>query len=73
METLEKKGLSCWGSVTLMMGERNLVAKDPAGNLVEISCEPSYEVEPTIFKDDLYQEGIYVSGRNDFRQIKLIK
>jgi len=27
---LKKKGLSCWGSVTLMMGERNLIAKDPA-------------------------------------------
>ncbi|MEM1326356.1 MAG: sugar phosphate isomerase/epimerase [Bacteroidota bacterium] len=27
---LDDRGLSCWGSVTLMMGDRNLVAKDKA-------------------------------------------
>ena len=26
---LEKYGLSCWGSVTLMLGDRNLLAKNP--------------------------------------------
>jgi len=60
-----------WGHVRqLPDGAMQLFIRDPAGNLVEISCDPSYEVDPAIFKDDLYQEGLYVSGRNDFRGYK---
>jgi hypothetical protein len=39
---------------------------------VEISSDPDDKdkIDPKIFEDELYQEGIYVSGRNDFRGYK---
>ena len=60
-----------WGKVRqLPDGAMQMFIRDPSGNLVEISSDPGYDVDPKIFEDDLYQEGIYVSGRNDFRGYK---
>lgn len=57
-----------WGKVRkLPDGAMQMFVRDPAGNLVEISSEPGSEVDPRIFEDDLYEEGLYVSNRNDFR------
>ncbi len=36
MDLLKKYNLKCWGSVTLMLGERNLVAKDEAKRAIYI-------------------------------------
>jgi hypothetical protein len=46
--------------------------RDPSGNLVEISSDPDVKdkIDPRIFEDELFKEGIYVSGRNDFRGYK---
>lgn len=62
-----------WGNVRqLPDGAMQLFIRDPSGNLVEISSDPDKkdELDPDIFEDELYQEGIYVSGRNDFRGYK---
>ncbi|MGR3810932.1 VOC family protein [Jiulongibacter sp. NS-SX5] len=57
-----------WGKVrTLPDGPLQFFIRDPSGNLVEISCPPGTEIDPKILEDDLFQEGIYVSGRNDSR------
>jgi len=62
-----------WGKVRqLPDGAMQMFLRDPSGNLVEISSPPIYKdtVDPKIFEDELYQEGLYVSGRNDFRGYK---
>ncbi|MEL6943931.1 MAG: VOC family protein [Bacteroidota bacterium] len=62
-----------WGKVRqLPDGAMQLFLRDPSGNLVEISSPPTYkeQVDPKIFEDELYKEGLYVSGRNDFRGYK---
>ena len=51
-------------------GAMQLFIRDPSNNLVEISSPPGYQVDPAIFKDELYEDGLYVSGRNDFRGYK---
>ena len=59
-----------WGKVRqLPHGVMQMFIRDPSGNLVEISSPPSYkdQIDPAIFEDEFYQDGIYVSGRNDFR------
>ncbi|MEM6347842.1 MAG: VOC family protein [Bacteroidota bacterium] len=59
-----------WGKVRqLTDGAMQMFIRDPSGNLVEISSlgDP---VDPKIFEDELYKEGLYVSGRNDFRGYK---
>lgn len=57
-----------WGKVRrLPEGVMQLFVRDPSGNLLEISSLPGYEIDPEILEDDLYGEGLYVSGRNDFR------
>jgi lactoylglutathione lyase len=57
-----------WGKVRkLPDGAMQMFVRDPAGNLVEISSVPGSEVDPKIFEDELYEEGLYVSNRNDFR------
>ena len=45
---------------------------DPSNNLFELSSDPKDPVDPKIFKDELYQEDIYFSERNNFRGEKLI-
>jgi lactoylglutathione lyase len=47
-----------------------MFVRDPSGNLVELSSLPGSYIDPAIFEDELYQAGIYVSGRNDFRGYK---
>ncbi len=60
-----------WGKVRqLPDGAMQMFIRDPSGNLVEISSDPDAEIDPAIFEDELYQEGLYVSGRNDFRGYK---
>lgn len=60
-----------WGKVRqLPDGAIQMFVRDPSGNLVELSSDPKANIDPGIFEDDLYQEGIYVSGRNDFRGYK---
>lgn len=60
-----------WGKVRqLPDGAMQLFIRDPSNNLLELSSSPDYKIDPTIFKDELYQEGLYVSGRNDFRGYK---
>lgn len=60
-----------WGKVRqLPDGAMQLFIRDPSGNLIEISSDPEAEIDPAIFEDDLYEEGLYVSGRNDFRGYK---
>jgi lactoylglutathione lyase len=60
-----------WGKVRqLPDGAIQMFVRDPSGNLVELSSLPGSFIDPKIFKDELYQAGIYVSGRNDFRGYK---
>lgn len=62
-----------WGKVRqLPDGAMQMFVRDPSGNLVELSSPPEYkdQLDPAIFEDELYSEGIYVSGRNDFRGYK---
>ena len=60
-----------WGKVRrLPDGAIQMFVRDPSGNLVELSSDPKDLIDPKIFEDELYQEGIYVSGRNDFRGYK---
>ncbi|MFK7924023.1 MAG: glyoxalase, partial [Bacteroidia bacterium] len=50
-------------------GAMQMFIRDPSGNLVELSSigDPA---DPKIVTDELYKEGLYVSGRNDFRGYK---
>ncbi len=60
-----------WGNVRqLPDGAIQLFVRDPSGNLVELSSVPGAPIDQAIFEDVLYKEGIYVSGRNDFRGYK---
>ncbi|RRQ49731.1 glyoxalase [Maribacter algicola] len=73
MKELGVIDISPWGKVRqLPDGAIQMFVRDPSGNLVEISSDPDdkEKIDPKIFEDELYQEGIYVSGRNDFRGYK---
>lgn len=60
-----------WGKVRqLPDGAIQMFVRDPSGNLVELSSVPGDYIDPKIFEDELFKEGIYVSGRNDFRGYK---
>ena len=60
-----------WGKVRrLPDGAIQMFVRDPSGNLIELSSDPEDPIDAKIFEDELYQEGIYVSGRNDFRGYK---
>jgi catechol 2,3-dioxygenase-like lactoylglutathione lyase family enzyme len=60
-----------WGKVRLLPGGvLQMFVRDPSGNLVELSCQPGFAVDPKILEDVLYNDGLYVSGRNDFRGYK---
>ncbi len=62
---------SPWGKVRqLPDGPIQMFVRDPSGNLVELSCKPGSFIDPKILEDDLFQAGIYISGRNDFRGYK---
>lgn len=70
----KKKGIidiEPWGKVRrLPDGAMQMFVRDPSDNLVEITSDPSDDIDKAIFEDELYEEGIYVSGRNDFRGVK---
>ncbi len=60
-----------WGKVRqLPDGAMQLFIRDPSDNLIEISSPPGYPIDPSIFSDEWYEDGLYVSGRNDFRGYK---
>jgi catechol 2,3-dioxygenase-like lactoylglutathione lyase family enzyme len=62
---------SPWGKVRrLPDGAMQMFVRDPAGNLVEISCHPATPIDDAIFEDaELVQPGVgaFVSGRGDAR------
>jgi catechol 2,3-dioxygenase-like lactoylglutathione lyase family enzyme len=63
--------LEPWGKVRrLPDGAMQAFIRDPAGNLLELTSFPGSEIDPAIFEEDNYEEGLYVSGRNDFRGYK---
>jgi catechol 2,3-dioxygenase-like lactoylglutathione lyase family enzyme len=73
MKELDIIDINPWGKVRqLPSGAMQMFIRDPSGNLVEISSRPEYkdQLDPAIFQDELYKEGLYVSGRNDFRGYK---
>lgn len=73
MKALDIIDIQPWGKIRqLPDGAMQMFVRDPSGNLVELSSSPDYkdQLDPSIFEDDLYEEGIYVSGRNDFRGYK---
>ncbi|MEL6276900.1 MAG: VOC family protein [Bacteroidota bacterium] len=73
MKALGVIDIKPWGKVRqLPDGAMQLFVRDPAGNLVEISSDPTKkeDIDPKIFEDELYHPGIYISGRKDFRGYK---
>jgi len=68
MKELNVIDIQPWGKVRkLPDGAMQMFIRDPAGNLVEVSSQPGSDVDPRILEDELYEEGLYVSNRNDFR------
>lgn len=68
MKELDVIDIQPWGKVRkLPDGAMQMFIRDPAGNLVEVSSQPGSDVDPRILEDELYEEGLYVSNRNDFR------
>lgn len=62
-----------WGKVRrLPDGAMQMFIRDPADNLVEVSCAPGTPVDDEIFADtELVQgEGIFVSNRKDARGVQ---
>ena len=58
-----------WGKVRrLRDGAMQMFARDPAGNLIELSHPDAATVSPEIWSDELVEESdVFVSGRNDAR------
>lgn len=59
-----------WGRTRMLPdGSMQMFMRDPAGNLIEISCRPGTPIDAAIFADPQVEpeRGIYVSGRNDPR------
>jgi catechol 2,3-dioxygenase-like lactoylglutathione lyase family enzyme len=68
MKEMDVIDIKPWGKVRrLPDGAMQMFVRDPAGNLVEISSKPGSSINPAIFNDELYEDGLYVSNRNDFR------
>lgn len=63
-----------WGRVRrLPDGAMQLFARDPSGNLIEISAPAEVPVDPAVFEDEELVEskpGLFVSNRNDGRGLK---
>ncbi|CAA9254413.1 MAG: hypothetical protein AVDCRST_MAG95-2032 [uncultured Adhaeribacter sp.] len=71
MKELNAIDTAPWGKMRkLPDGAMQLFVRDPAGNLVEISSKPGFEIDPEIIADELYEEGLYQSHRNDYRGYK---
>lgn len=68
MKELNVIDIKPWGKVRqLPDGAMQMFVRDPSGNLIEISSQPGSEIDKSIFEDEFYKAGIYVSNRNDFR------
>ncbi len=60
---------SPWGKVRrLRDGVMQMFARDPCGNLLELSHPDAGSVDPTVWEDELVEPGdVFVSGRGDAR------
>lgn len=71
MKELGVIDISPWGKVRkLPDGAMQMFVRDPSGNLVELSSRPDAKIDPSIFEDELYEEGLYKSNREDYRGLK---
>lgn len=72
MRELGAVDVTPWGRVRrLPDGAMQLFARDPSGNLLEISCRPEVVVDEAIFADELVEgTGLFVSNRNDARGLR---
>ncbi len=73
MRELGAIDITPWGKVRqLPDGAMQMFVRDPANNLIEISCAPGRPIDDAIFADDLVQAGVstYVSERNDGRGLR---
>lgn len=70
MKALDAIDVRPWGKVRrLPDGAMQMFVRDPAGNLVEITCAPDCPVDDRIFEDELSDagQGLFKSGRDDRR------
>ena len=62
-----------WGRVRrLPDGAMQMFIRDPANNLIEISCRPDVQIDASIFADEFAEAGtsVYVSQREDSRGLR---
>lgn len=65
-----------WGKTRMLPdGAMQMFLRDPAGNLVEVSCKPGTPVDAEVFADPQVasEPEVFVSGRNDPRGRKRAK
>ncbi|HEX6657241.1 MAG TPA: VOC family protein, partial [Ilumatobacter sp.] len=56
MKALGAIEITTWGKVRrLPSGVMQMFVRDPAGNLIELSCEADEYVDPSIFDEDLFE------------------
>lgn len=70
MKALDAIDVRPWGRIRrLPDGAMQMFVRDPAGNLVEITCSPDCPVDERIFEDELSEseQGLFKSGREDGR------
>ena len=70
MKALDVIDIRPWGKVRrLPDGAMQMFVRDPAGNLIEISCTPDCPVDDRVFEDELSEsdQGLFKSGRDDGR------
>ncbi len=68
MKALDAIDITPWGKVRrLPNGGMQMFVRDPSHNLLEISCLPDMPIDAAIFQEEVVQEGLYVSNRNDPR------
>ncbi|REL29169.1 glyoxalase [Rhodohalobacter sp. SW132] len=71
MKELQVVDVEPWGKVRrLPDGAMQMFVRDPSGNLVELSSDPEAQIDPEIFEDSLFGEGLYKSNREDNRGLK---
>lgn len=71
MKELQVVDVEPWGKVRrLPDGAMQMFVRDPSGNLVELSSDPDAQIDPEIFEDSLFEEGLYKSNRDDNRGLK---
>ena len=56
MKALGVIEIKTWGKVRLLpSGVMQMVVRDPAGKLIELSCESDQYVDPSIFDEDFFE------------------